>query len=301
VEPPEPPQQPQDISLLGKAGGVVVAAGAGTTGLVYGGVLGLIRGAQELPGIVTSGARLGSRIAEPLTRTAGATLAVAVMGLIGGAFAIGALAAPVAGLLQGTVKGAAGKGPLVKSVARTVAQAGVTTGSAVLGAVGGALGALVGLCTLPTILYPPLGLKLIPQAVRVSAKVGFEGGSKAGAVVGNGLGTALGGVAGLTAAVVAATPQGASQALENVWLVAAGAKQLPRVAGLLWEDGQNAGKTAAYCTGGSVGAVLGTGAAVLSAGANVGVNSLSTAAQWGKSGYQWAVGHPKDSTGWQTR
>ncbi|MBS2033984.1 hypothetical protein JST97_03300 [bacterium] len=281
-EPPEAPGPPKDSSLLGKTVGVLAATGSGALGLVYGSAKGLVRGVAHLPESARLGAHYGTRVAEPLTRTLGAAVAVSLTGLIGAVFVVGAAVAPVAGFLQGVVEGAAEQGPLVQKLVKQSGDLGATGGSAVLGAVGGALGAVAGLCTLPTILYPPLGRKLIPEAVRTGARVGSDVGRKAGSTLGQGLGLGVGAVAGGVAAGVVSTPQGLSESKEAIGQVVKGAARLPEGAVHIWQDLQSGAEVAAKYSGGALGglagAVLGPATTVVSEGA-------SAAAQWAKWGY----------------
>lgn len=290
---PATPQDSLEPGLLRKAAGSVVAAGTGSAGLVYGGVKGLIRGAREIPSTTLKGGQIGTRISEPLTRTAGATLAVALTGVAGVATAAVAVLAPLGGFLAGTVADVAEKGmPAITGATRTAARAGVQVGSAVLGAVGGTLGALVGLCTLPTILYPPFGLKLIPQAVRACASGGATAGSKAGQVVGGAIGATLGAVGGGLGAVAKGLPRGLQTGIQGGQQGIQSVRQFPQVAKDIWNSSQSASKLAAQATGGTVGVVAGAASGLLVTGVEGLGGAIQGAADWGRQGYQAVTGAP---------
>lgn len=277
--------------FLRKSAGVVAAAAAGTGGLVYGGVLGAVDGVKQLPATTGAGFQLGTKVMEPVTRTLGAAVAVTMTGVTGAAVAAGAILAPVAGFAAGTVEGAVVKGgDLVKGGVRTAARAGVTIGSAVLGAAGGTLGALVGLCTLPTLLYPPLGMKVVPQAVRACATGGFQAGRQVGTYAGGAVGATLGALGGTTAALTVGLPEGwkAAQTLagHSVEMV----KTLPQTTRELWAAGQSAGVMVAQGTGGSVGAVGGSLVGLGGIGVEGTVQGIQKAAEWGVGAYQAVTG-----------
>ncbi len=282
-DPPAPPDPPEDSSLLSQSVGVLAATGSGALGLVYGSAKGLIHGVAHLRESASLGAHYGTKVAEPLTRTLGAAVAVSLTGLVGAVFVLGAALAPAAGFLQGVVEGAAEQGPLVQNLTNRSADLGATGGSAVLGAVCGTLGAVAGLCTLPTILYPPLGRKLIPEAVRAGARIGSDVGHKAGSVLGHGLGVGVGALAGGVAASVVSTPQGLSESKEAITRVLQGAAKLPDVAVQNWKELQAASEVAAQYSGGALGAVAG---AVLGPVVAVAREGTSEAVQWAKWGYQ---------------
>ena len=293
--PPEgtPPQDSLGPGVLARVGGTVVGAGAGAAGLVYGGSKGLVHGARQVPSTVVEGANLGTKVVEPLTRTAGAVAAVALTGLTGLGVAGAIVLGPVVGMGVGTVQGASAKGlTMVKGAARTAASAGVQVGSATLGAVGGALGALVGLCTLPTLLYPPFGMKVVPQAVRGGASAGFKAGQVGGRYLGGAIGGTLGALGGAVSTVASGLPQGVQQATLAAKQTVPLLKTVPTSARELWAAGQSGGKLVAQATGGTVGAVGGVGAGILNTGIQGLAEGVQTAAQWGHSGYQ-AVAGPK--------
>lgn len=293
-QPQTVPSEPQDSvepGLLRKSVGVLAGAGAGACGLVYGGAKGAVEGTKAVPQATVSGFKIGTKMMEPLTRTTGAVVALGLTGVTGVAVAAAATLGPVGGFLLGTAQGAVEKGgPLVKGATQTAARAGVTVGSAVLGAVGGTLGALVGLCTLPTILYPPFGMKVIPQAVRACASGGFSAGTQVGRYVGGAAGGTLGAVGGGIAALGVGVPRGLevgqAVAQEGFNLV----KNLPQTSKEIWTAGQSAGVKVAQGTGGTVGGLAGAATGVVGIGVEAGFQSVQTAAQWGVQGYQAVVG-----------
>ncbi len=291
---PSIPAEPQDSvepGLIRKTAGVVVGAGAGACGLVYGGAKGAIDGVKAVPQATTTGFKIGTKVMEPLTRTTGAVVALGLTGVTGVAVATAATLGPVGGFLVGTAHSAIEKGgPIVKGATQTAARAGVTVGSAVLGAVGGTLGALVGLCTLPTILYPPFGMKVIPQAVKACASGGFAAGTQVGRYAGGATGGTLGAVGGGIAALAAGVPQGLqvgqAVAREGFGLV----KNLPQTSKEIWAAGQSAGVKVAQGTGGTVGGLAGAATGLVGIGVESGVQGIQTAAQWGVQGYQAVAG-----------
>jgi len=285
-EVPEPP--PQDsLEPVRKTGGVIAAAGAGTAGLIYGGVRGLMDGVSALPQSSVKGGQIGTRVAEPLTRTLGAIGSVAVTGVATGGAVAAAVVGPVAGLLVGTIQQASGKFmPLTQGAAQSAAQAGVRIGSSVLGAVGGTLGALVGLCTLPTILYPPLGMRLIPQTLRATTSAGFAAGSKVGHYAGGAVGATLGAVGGGAAAVVSSLPQGAKRAFHVGKATLDEVRHLPQTAKKVWDNGQSAARFAAQATGGTVGGVAGAVTGLAACPIFSLASGIETAADWGGGAYQ---------------
>jgi hypothetical protein len=291
---PPPPQDSLEPGFLRKAGGVVAAAGAGSAGLVYGGIRGLMHGAGEVPQTTLQGGKIGTKVVEPLTRTAGAVVASAFTGVAGAAAVAAAAAGPVGGLMVGTLHGAVEKGDMVKGAVRTAAEGGVRVGSAVLGAVGGALGALVGLCTLPSILYPPFGMKVIPQAVRACASGGFAAGSKVGQYVGGGVGGALGAVGGGAAAVATSLPQGLQAGAQVGKATLQNLKEFPQVAKNLWNSGQSAGKFLAQASGGTVGVVAGAATGVVASGGYALVGGVEYAGEWAGEAYQKIAGKPQE-------
>lgn len=298
---PQPPPQdtppPQDgvgPGVWARVGGSLAGAGAGAAGLVYGGAKGLCQGVLECPGVVAQGGKLGTRVAEPVTRTLGAAVAVGMTGVAGVAVASTLVLAPVVALAAGTVEGTSAQGlALVRGGARTAADAGVKIGSTVLGAVGGTLGALVGLCTLPTLLYPPFGMKVVPQAVRAAAGAGCKAGRMAGHGLGVAVGGALGGLGGAVATVAAGIPPGLKQAKLATQQSVSLAKSLPGTAQELWAAGQSGGTLVAQATGGTVGVLAGAGTGLVNAGVEGLAEGIHTAARWGQSGYL-AVAGPKE-------
>lgn len=293
--PPPPPQDEVAPGVMARVVGTLAGAGAGTAGLVYGGSKGVYQGAQQFPGVVAQGGKLGTKIVAPLTRTVGAAAAIGLTGIAGVALASSLVLAPVAAMAVGTLEGASAKGlSLVRGGARTAAEAGVKIGSAVLGAVGGTLGALVGLCTLPTLLYPPLGLRVVPQAVRGGAAAGFQAGTTAGRYLGGAVGGTLGGLGGSVATLASGVPQGLQQARLAASQTGPLLKSLPGTAKQLWAAGQSGGTLVAQATGGAVGVVAGAGVGVLNTGLEGLAGGVQTAAQWAHSGYQAAAG-PKTS------
>lgn len=291
---PQPPQDKLEPGFLRKSGGVVAGAAAGSAGLIYGGIRGLMHGASEVPQTTVQGGRIGTKIAEPLTRTAGAVVSTAFTGIAGAAALTAAVAGPVGGLLVGTLHGASEKGEVVQGAMRSAAEGGSRVGAAVLGAVGGALGALVGLCTLPSILYPPFGLKVIPQAVRTCASGGFAGGSKVGQVVGKGVGGALGAVGGGAAALATSLPQGLRAGAEVGKATLQNLKELPQTARNLWNSGQAAGKLVAQATGGTVGVVAGAATGVVASGGYALVGGAEYAGEWAQEAYSKVTGRPQE-------
>lgn len=287
-------EKPQaDSQALTITDGVKIA-GAATAGGVTGLTRGLFKGSSALAKQPAEGARFGAKVLRPLGRLIGGTAAVVATGAT-------ALAAPVATVLgagAGMVVGtAAGAAPLVKhglsAGARAGVRAGAVVGSAVLGAVGGVVGAAAGLLTLPTLLYPPLGIRVVPLAVRAGAVGGFRAGVVGGRYAGMGVGAAVGATLGGATAIVAGTPQGlrtgVAAARQSGRIFAA----VPKVARGAWSAGMKGGDLAGNVVGGAIGGAVGIGTGLVTTVANGAVDGTRTAIRWG--GYALGPSEDKNS------
>jgi len=297
-KPPETPpaEEPKDVSFLAKGTGAVVGTAAGTAGAVYGGVKGLAHGVMSSPGVVKKGVEVGANVLRPVGQVTGCTVAAGMIGLTAALGTVATVASPVVGALAEGGKELVARAPaMTRGAAAAGARGGVTVGSAVLGAVGGALGTLVGLCTLPTILYPPFGLRVIPAAVRGGAVAGFQGGAVAGRYVGGAIGGLGGGVAGLAASAVTSVPGAARGAVTVGKKAVEFMTNLPELAKETWNGAKDGFGQGAAVLGGTVGAVVGTGAAVVNVPLQGLAGSATQALDWGGKGYN-AVAGPRGET-----
>ena len=273
-KPPEPPEQSLTLT-----DGVKIA-GAATAGGVTGLTRGLFKGSSALAKQPVEGARFGAKALRPLGRLIGGTVATVATGAT-------ALAAPIAtvvgaGFVGGTAAGAA---PLIKhgltAGVRAGVRAGAVAGSAVLGAVGGVVGAAAGLLTLPTILYPPLGVRVIPLAVRAGAVGGFRAGVVGGRYAGMGVGAVVGGTLGGATAVVAGTPQGLRTGVAAARQSGRVFAAVPKVARGAWSAGMKGGDIAANVVGGTIGGAVGIGTGLVTTLAQGAADGARTALRWG--------------------
>lgn len=255
----------RDVAAIGA--GVV----AGSAGAVVGLGEGLIRGGiKAYPQHIGQGADLGRKIASPLGAVVGAGVAVTAIGGAAAAIPVFTVLAAAGGALNGTIEGTYthGQTEIPKAIdagARWGEGALATAFKAVGGAIGGAVGALI---TLPTIVYPPLGKKLIPEAFAQ----GQEWGATAGEVTGSYLGAAVGGlggaVAGSATSLVKGLPQGYETGKACAKEAASLTVELPDFAKAAWSAGTEGGAQLAGDLGGIAGGVTGfataTGATVIS-------------------------------------
>lgn len=290
--PPEAPApEPKDVSFLAKGTGAVVGTAAGTAGAVYGGVKGLAQGVMSSPGVVKRGIEVGGNVLRPVGQVTGCTVAAGLIGLTAALGTVATVAAPVAGAVAHGGKELVARAPgMTRAAAAAGARGGSVVGSAVLGAVGGVLGTVAGLVTLPTILYPPFGLRVIPAAVRGAATAGFQGGAVAGRYVGGAVGGLGGGLAGLVGAAATSVPGAARGAVTTGAKAVEFMTNMPELAKETWSSAKEGFGQGAAVLGGTVGAVLGTGAAVV----NVPLQGLTGGAQqaleWGGKGYNAVAG-----------
>ena len=275
------PTEEQDTTALTVTDGFKIA-GAATAGGLTGLTRGLYKGSSSLAKQPVEGAKFGAKLLRPLGRLVGGTVAAV-------ATTAAALAAPIAtivggglGFVGGTVAAAA---PLVKhglgAGARGGVRVGATLGSAVLGAAGGIVGAAAGLLTLPTILYPPLGIRVIPLAVRAGAVGGFRAGAVGGRYAGMGIGAVAGGLAGSAAAIVAGTPQGLRTGVSTARQSSRAFAAVPRVARQAWALGMRGGDLAGNIVGGAIGGAVGVGTGLATTAVNGLADSTRTALRWG--------------------
>lgn len=267
------------LNLTDKAlvGGAVTVAG----------VAGLTRGAykaavKDIPAQTREGAKLGSRGGRLIGRIlGGAASAVAT--------AVAAVAAPVTtvlGAAGGFVGGTlAGAGRLVAPAVRAGVQIGVRAGAVAgswgLGLVGGAAGAVAGLCTLPSLLYPPLGLRVVPLAVRGGAMGGFRGGMIAGRYLGMGVGAACGAVGGAVASVLGGVPVGLRAGYAGGRLGARTFGLLPRFARGAWKAAVAGGGAIGHYAGGATGAAVGVTTGGVTTVAKGLAEGAQTGVRWG--------------------
>jgi hypothetical protein len=260
----------------------VKIAGAATAGGVTGLTRGIYKGSSSLTKQPVEGAKFGAKLLRPVGRLLGGAVAAVATTATALAAPIATVAAGSLGFVGGTVVGAA---PLVKqglsAGARGGVRAGATVGSAVLGAVGGIVGAAVGLLTLPTILYPPLGLRVVPLAVRAGAVGGFRAGTIGGRYAGMGLGAAAGGTLGGAAAIIAGTPKGLRTGATTAQQASRVFKAVPQVARKSWAVGMRGGDIAGNVVGGGIGGAVGVGTGLVTTALSGLADGTRTALRWG--------------------
>lgn len=282
---PTPPQDPpandgvtfRDVAAIG-AGAV-----AGTAGAVYGLGEGLIKGGiKAFPAHLSKGAEIGDKVLSPVGNAVGGAAAIVAVG--GAVVATPALTilATAGGAINGTIEGAlvAGQTEVPKAISAGSEWASSAFGTA-LKSVGAAIGGVgAALVVLPSILYPPVGTELIPNAFRKGVEVGGQVGQTAGEAVGEVVGGIGGAVAGVAVSAYKGLPEGYEQAktagLETAKLVT----ELPSFAKAAWNTGFHGGGeiagTVGRVAGGTVGFATATGATI-----GAGVNgSIERATGW---------------------
>lgn len=267
--PPAPPAEEgvtfRDVAAIGA--GVV----AGSAGAVVGLGEGLIKGGiKAYPKHIGEGAKIGREIAAPVGTVVGGAAAIAAIG--GAAVAAPALTvmAAAGGAINGTLSGAYihGQTEVPKAI-----EAGTQWGESALGTalktVGGAIGGTVGaLLTLPTIIYPPLGKELIPEAFAKGKEWGGAGGEAVGEFLGGAVGGLGGAVAGGATSLVKGLPDGYQMGKDCARETSQLITELPSFAKHAWTAGTQGGAELAgdlgSMAGGTTGFITATGATVLS-------------------------------------
>ena len=282
---PTPPQDPpaEDRVTFRDVAAIGAGAVAGTAGAVYGLGEGLIKGGiKAFPAHVGKGAEIGDKVLSPVgNAVGGAAAVVAVAGAVVATPALTVLST-VGGAVNGTIEGAlvAGQTEVPKAITAGSEWASSAFGTA-LKTVGAAIGGVgAALVVLPSILYPPIGKELIPNAYRKGVEVGGQVGQIAGEAVGEVVGGIGGAVAGSAVSVYKGLPEGYEQAktagLETAKLVT----ELPSFAKEAWKTGFHGGGeiagTVGSIAGGTVGFATATGATI-----GAGVNgSIDRATGW---------------------
>lgn len=283
---PKPPGKSEDGIGVRDIAAIGAGAVAGVAGGVYGLGEGLIKGGiVAYPKHIKKGAAVGQAVLAPVGKLVGGTAAVATVGMVALAAPIVTAMAAADGLVTGTVSGAlkAGETEMPKAI-----DAGQKWGASAFGTalktVGAAIGGTIaGLVVLPSILYPPVGRDLIPEAFNKGAEVGGNLGAAAGEILGTGVGTVGGAIIGGAVSTYKGLPEGWATGKQNGKEVLSLVPKLPTLAKELWTAGYDGGGEAAGSVGGVVGGTVGfataTGVTVWS-----GVdNSLSKASDWAGS------------------
>ena len=297
---PKPPQDPpvehgnalRDVAAIG-AGAV-----AGTAGAVFGLGEGLIRGGiHAYPKHIRQGAKIGRGVSTPLGKVVGGAGAVGLVGVaVIAAPALTVLAA-AGGAVNGTLLGAYVHGQTeVPKAIDAGAKWGASTFSSALRAAGGAIGGTVAaLAVLPTILYPPVGKELIPQAFAKGKEWGGKAGAAGGGLLGTGLGTVGGALVGGAISTYKGLPNGYETGKEAGKEAAKLITDLPAFAKDAWAAGYTGGGKLAGdvggVTGGTVGFVTATGATVF-AGVNT---SIERASSWAGTAHSVVKGKAPES------
>ena len=299
---PNPPEKPPVEDGIGFRDVAAVGAGAvaGAAGAVYGLGEGLIKGGiKAFPAHVGKGAQVGQKILSPVGKAVGGAAAVVAVG--GAVVAAPALTilATAGGALNGTITGAVVVGQTeVPKAVEAGSQWGANAFGTALKTVGSAIGGVgAALVVLPSILYPPVGKELIPNAFQKGSEVGGKVGQFAGEAVGDALGALGGGAVGVAVSTWKGLPEGYQQAKEAGAETAKLITDLPSFAKSAWNTGFNGGGevagTVGKVVGGTVGFATATGATI-GAGLN---GSIERATGWAGSTADFVRGEKKVENG----
>lgn len=268
---PTPPEKPPVDGGIGFRDVAAIGAGAvaGTAGAVYGLGEGLVKGGiKAFPSHLRKGADIGQKVLSPVGNAVGGAAAVVAVGGAAIGTPILAVLATAGGALNGTIEGAvvAGQTEMPKAV-EAGSQWGASAFGTALKAVGSAIGGVgAALVVLPSILYPPVGKELIPNAFHKGVEVGGKVGQTAGEAVGGVLGGVGGGAVGVAVSTYKGLPEGYRQAKEAGSETAKLITELPSFAKEAWNAGFNGGGAVAgsvgKIAGGTVGFATATGATI---------------------------------------
>ncbi len=283
---PKPPVKSEDGVGFRDVAAIGAGAVAGVAGGVYGLGEGLIKGGiAAYPKHIKRGATVGQAVLAPVGKLVGGTAAVATVGMVALAAPILTTVAAADGFVSGTISGAlkAGETEMPKAI-----DAGQKWGASAFGtalkAVGAAIGGTIaGLVVLPTILYPPVGKELIPQAFNKGTEIGGNLGSAAGEALGTGVGTVGGAIVGGAVSTYKGLPEGFATGKQAGKECLSLIPNIPTIAKELWTTGVEGGGDVAGKVGSVVGGTAGfataTGATVVS-----GIDkSLERASDWAGS------------------
>lgn len=198
----------------------------------------------------------------PAARSVGADLADVATHLTG---AVTLVSMPVLALGAGLGTGLGHLAGRAASVGVTAGKASASVGATFVRTLAGGLGGTVGLaaavCTLPTLLIPTLGSKLVPDAFRSAPAFGLKWGALGGHYLGLVVGGAVGGVVGGLAGTIAAIPGACTRGGRAAFGVGRIFGKLPEFDRRCQAVAERAAQVSAGliggCTGGSVGALVG--------------------------------------------